>query len=271
MRRGIVRLLTSASVGLGLLAIYIVFLNRFFSVVSLTDMTMTESIILYTQIIRVLILFFLGLRYRVQPIVPIIVLSFEALLIPPLLVLILVTGSLYYNVLMGTILTAWFGATALVIEPYWIFIHARTLASEISLTGVLALGSLELISVLFLSTLLSGTTQQVQGLSGLGTLIISQIRTEIGSSGVPNPLADYLTTVGLVLFFLGSLFYMVLGNYSSGSKIRIPWVLVVSLAGTVLAFIWIYAMSLYQTDIFVVLSAPALAICALIWGASRGS
>ncbi len=166
MRRGIVRLLTSASVGLGLLAIYIVFLNRFFSVVSLSDMTMTESIILYTQIIRVLILFFLGLRYRVQPIVPIIVLSFEALLIPPLLVLILVTGSLYYNVLMGTILTAWFGVTALVIEPYWIFIHARTIASEISLTGVLALGSLELISVLFLSTLLSGTTQQVPGTVG---------------------------------------------------------------------------------------------------------
>ena len=271
MRKDIVKLLTSAAVGIGLLAIYFVFLNRFLSVVSLSDMTLTETIIFYSQIFRVSLLFLFGLKYRIQPIIPIIVLSFEALLIPPLLVLIILTGSLYYSVLMGTVLTAWFGATALVIEPYWIYIHARTLATDISLTGVLALGALELVAVLFLSTLLSGVTQQLQGLSGLGTLIISQIRTEIGSGGVPNPLADYLSTFGLILFFLGSLFYMVLGNYSVGSKVKVPWVMVVSLAGVLLAFIWIYVLSLFQTDIFVVLSAPILALCGLIWWTTRGN
>ncbi len=260
MTRDGLKLLSSTSVGLGLLAIYVVFLNNFFAVANLSELSWTESVILYTQIIRVIVLFSLGLKYQIQPIVPIIVFSIEALLIPPLLVLIILTGSTFYAAFMGVILTAWFGATALILTPYTIYSFARSLARDTVLSGALVIAAFELISVVFLSNLFSGLTQPVQGLEGLGTLIISQIRSEVGGGGVPNPSQDFLSSTGLILFFVGTLFYMAVGSYSARPKLRLPWMLVVSLVGTVLAFAWIALVSPYQPDILVVLSAPCVVL-----------
>jgi hypothetical protein len=271
MKRDLLKSLSSVSVGLGLIAIYLIFLNKFFALTTLSGMTTTESVILYTQIIRVVVLFVLGLKYQVQPIVPIIVFSFEALLIPPLLVLIILTGSAFYAAFMGLILTAWFGATALILTPYTVYGYARSMARETALSGILVIGAFELISVLFLSNLYTGLTQPVQGLSGLGTLIITQIRSEVGSGGVPNPTQDLLSSAGLLLFFIGLLFYMTLGSYSAGYRVRLPWMLLVSLAGILLAFIWVAQVSRLQPDILVVLTAPAVALFLVIWGTARGS
>ena len=151
-------------------------------------MSLVESVILYSQILRVVILFLIGLKYQIQPIVPIVVFSIEALLIPPLLVLIIWTGaSSFYTAFMGVLLTSWFGADALILEPYAIYKFATTLAKEATVTAGLTLGAFELISVLFLSTLLSGITQPVQGISGLGMQIISQISLRFSGRGCPQP------------------------------------------------------------------------------------
>src|SRR5579872_2119537 len=166
MRKDIVKLATSSVIGIALFSLYLVFLNNFIQDVNLSNMTLTETIILYSQIIRVIILFVVGLKYQIQPIVPIIVFSFEALLIPPLLVLIVLTNAPFYAVFMGLILTSWFGATVVILEPYAIYAFARNLVREVSISGVLALGAIELLSVLFLSSLLNSVTQPVQGLSG---------------------------------------------------------------------------------------------------------
>lgn len=271
MRNDVVKVLSSASVGLGLFAIYIVFLNQFLAVANMSEMTTTESIILYTQLIRVLILFVLGLKYQVQPIIPIIVFSFEALLIPPLLVLIILTGSPFYATFMGVILTAWFGATALILTPYTIYGFSRSLVQSVSVSNVLVLASFELVSVLFLSSLFTGLSQPVQGLSGLGTLIISQIRNEISGGGVPTYTTDLLTSAGLVLFFIGTLFYMILGNYSFGSKsVRLSWTVTVAVASVFLALVWIVAASQYESDLLIVLTAPAVSLFLIIWGTARG-
>jgi len=270
MRTDIVKLLTSAAIGIALFAIYFLFLNSFLNVVNLSNLSETESIILCTQIIRVIIIFVVGLKYQIQPIIPIIVFSFEALLIPPLLVLIVFTNAPFYAIFMGVILTAWFGATAVVLEPYAIYVFARNLIRDASIIGVLAIASFELISVLFLSSLLSSVTQPVQGLTGLGTLIITQIRGEVGSGGVPNPAQDLVTTTALLLFFVGLLFYMAMGNYSLGSKLKVPGIIVVSLVGTILAFLWIAFAAVREPDIFVSLSAPAIILTLIIWGSARG-
>jgi hypothetical protein len=271
MKRDLAKQLTSASVGLGLFAIYAVFLNNFLAVSNLSDMTTIESVILYTQILRVVILFVVGLRYQIQPIVPIVVFSIEALLIPPLLVLIIVTGeSSIYTAFMGVLLTAWFGADALILEPYFIYKFATNLVKEMTVTAGLTLAAFELITVLFLSTLLSGLTQPIQGLAGLGMQIISQIRTDLQGGGVPNPSEDVLTTLGLIMFFVGIVIYTTFGSYSTRSRLSIPWMLVVSLAGLILAFVWIGLISQSQSDILTAVSLPSLALVALIWATSRG-
>ncbi len=271
MKRDLAKLLASFSVGLGLFAIYLVFLNDFLNVSNLSSMTEIETIILYTQILRVVVLFLIGLRYQIPPIVPIIVLSIEALLIPPLLVLIIWTGdSAYYTAFMGVLLTAWFGAEALVVEPYAIYRFAVTLFKEATVTGGLTLGALELVSVLFLSTFLSGLTQPIQGLSGLGMQIISQIRADLQGGGVPNPQQDPLSSAGLILFFLGIVSYTTFGSYSIRSKLSLSWMLVVLFMGVVLAFAWIGLAAQSVPDILEVISVPSFVLIALIWGTSRG-
>ena len=211
MKKDTIKLLSSVFVGIGLFAPYLLFLERFSIIVNLSNMTLVESIILYTQVIRAIVLFLVGLRYQVQPIIPIIVFSFEALLIPPLLVLILLTGASFYATFMGVILTAWFGATALVLPPYTIYVFARDMARDSLLTGIIVVGTLEVATVLFLSTLLSATNAPISGLIGLGTQIISQVRSLVGAGGVPNPAGDALTSIGLVIFFVGMISYMTLG------------------------------------------------------------
>ncbi|HYB03164.1 MAG TPA: hypothetical protein VED17_01790 [Nitrososphaerales archaeon] len=271
MKRDLAIQLSSLSVGLGLFAIYVVFLNNFLAMSNLSDMTTIETVILYTQILRVVILFLVGLRYQIQPIVPIVVFSIEALLIPPLLVLIILTGeSSFYTAFMGVLLTAWFGADALILEPYAIYRFALTLVKEMTVTAGLTLAAFELITVLFLSTLLSGVTQPIQGLSGLGMQIISEIRTDLQGGGVPNPTGDVLTSFGLILFFVGIVFYTTFGSYSVRSKLRLPWMLIVAFAGVIVAFVWIGLVSQSQSDVLAVLSLPSFALLALIWATSRG-
>ena len=270
MKKDIIKLISSAFVGIGLFTPYLVFLERFSVIVNLSSMSLIESIILYTQILRVIILLIVGLRYQVQPIVPIIVFSFEALLIPPLLVLIILTGAPFYATFMGIILTAWFGATALVLTPYTIYGFARGIARDNSLSGVIVVAALELVSVLFLSNLLSQTNSTISGLTGLGTQIISQIRSEVGAGGVPNPTGDAMSSLGLIIFFVGMLFYMTLGGHSIGSIGRLPWIIIVPLVGTLIAFVWTFEVAKIQTDILLVLTAPAIALFFAIWGTARG-
>jgi hypothetical protein len=269
MRKDILKIISSLAVGFGLLSIYLVFLQYFVKTVDLSMMSEVETIIFYTQILRVIVVTGVGLRYQIQPIVPIIVFSFEALLIPPLLVLIVLTNAPFYAAFMGVILTAWFGATTLTVEPYAIFVFTRSLAKDTAISSVLSVGALELISVLFLSTMLSQVTQPIEGLVGLGTLIITQIRTITGSNGVPNPGQDFLSSLGLLLFFLGMMCYMTLGNYTLSSKMRLPWMLVVSFVGLILAFLWVVLVSPHEPDIFVTLTAPAIALLAIMWGSAR--
>jgi hypothetical protein len=270
MKKDLIKFLSAVFVGVGLLVLYLVFLERFSIIVDLSNLTLIESIILYSQILRAIVLLVLGLRYQVQPIVPIIVFSFEALLIPPLLVLIILTGAPFYATFMGTILTAWFGATALVLTPYTIYGFARGLARDNSLSGAIVVASLELISVLFLSNLLLQSNTAISGLTGLGTQIISQIRSEVGAGGVPNSGGDASSSIGLVIFFVGMLFYMTLGTSAIRSKGRLPWILVVPLVGTLIAFVWTFQIAEIQTDILLVLTAPSMILFFAIWGTARG-
>jgi len=77
MRENTVKIAASAAVGLGLFSLYLVFLGQFLTVGDMSDLTEIETIILVTQILRVLILLGLSTRFQIQPIVPIIVFSFE--------------------------------------------------------------------------------------------------------------------------------------------------------------------------------------------------
>jgi len=63
---------------------------------------------------------------------------------------------------------------------------------------------------------------------------------------------------------------MTLGSLSISSKGRLPWILIVPLVGTLIAFVWTLEVAEIQTDILLVLTAPTIALFFAIWGTARG-
>ena len=270
MRRDIFKVLSAAAIGVGLFGLYLTFLGRYLVVGDLSNLSEIETIILVTLLLRAIVLSVLGTKFTLQPIVPIIVFSLEALLIPPLLVLIIVTGDQGFANLMGVILTAWFGASALILTPYTIYGFAKGMVRETSLVSVVVVGTLELVSVVFLSDLLTSTSTTVSGLTGLGTLIISNIRADLYPSGLPNPVGDLSASAGLVLFFVGMICYFSLGPHGPGAKIKTPFVVALMLTATLLVFIFTAAVTQLVQNLLLVLTAPAAALFFIIWGTARG-
>jgi hypothetical protein len=270
MKGDIIRIASSAAVGVSLFALYLAFLGRYAIVVDWSTLSELEALILGTMILRAIILVAIGTKYQLQPLVPIVVFSIEALLIPFLLVLIVINGTGYYAILMGEILTAWFGATALVLTPFTCYWFVKSMVKETTLTSVLVIGALEFTCCYFLAELLSELSAPLEGVSGLGTLIISQIRNDASSGGIPALGTQVLVDASLVLFFIGMLCYFSLELRPTERKLQIPYVLAVPLAGTLIAFFWMLVIIPYLPDILAVLTAPAIITLVAIWGSSRG-
>ena len=270
MRKDFARISSAAVIGIGLLVLYFAFLIRYSQVGDLSSLSEIETIILITLLLRAIILLVLGTKYVLQPIIPIIVFSIEALLIPPLLVMIILTGDQGFATLMGIILTAWFGASALILTPYTIYGFAKGLFKDGSLLGVMVIGSLELISVLFLAELLANVMSPIAGLSALGTLIISQIRADFNPTGLSSPGGDPLSYFGLIVFFVGMLCYFSLSSSILGEGVKLVYTLVIPLVGAILAFIWIVLSIQFIPNVLVVLTAPAAVIFVTVWMTARG-
>jgi hypothetical protein len=271
MKTDPIRIAASSGVGASLFGLFFVFLARYAAVADWSSLTEIETAILVTMILRALILAVLGLKYELQPIVPIIVFSIEALLIPPLLVLIIIYGASYYAALMGVILTAWFGASALVLTPFTSFWFAKSLIKESSLTTVLVIGALEFTGSYFLAEILSGASGPVVGLSGLGTLIISQIRNDIGTGGIVAPGNQDVVSALVVIFFLSTLCYFTIATRPPDRKLKLPYVLTIPLIATLIAFVWVLGIAHFEQNILFVITAPAAVVILLLWGTARGN
>ena len=265
MRANPIKLACTSAVALGLYSLFFSFLGRYVFVADWSQLTEIEMAIFVTMVLRAIIVGTLEFKFQIQPIIPILVFSVEALLIPPLLVMIILTGAQYYATVMGVILTAWFGASALILTPYTIFFFSRSMARDTSLSSVMFVGILEFAVDLFLAVLLVGSSATIVGLTGLGTLIISQIRGYVSAGGFPSPAADFLTSGGLVLFFLGMLFYFTLGGRTPNSQVRLPFAMVFPLTAILIAFMWVAIGLQINPDLLLVLSAPAVAIAGIVW------
>lgn len=268
MKANATRVITSALVGIGIALIYLVFLARCFALSDWTNLSELESLILYTQIIRVFSVLIVSRFMRIPPLFSIILFSFEAFLIPLLAPFVIWTNNPYYTTLMGAILTTWLGVSALVLSPYAIYEFAKNMVSETSLTSVMVIAALEVGGMLFLSGVLSTASATISGPSALGTLLLQLGRSQVASLGFSGIASDNLIEFGLVLFYMGMLCYFSLGY--AASKIKISESFLIPLAATVIAFVWIFLSSTATSDYLFVFTVPSSIAVALIWGSTRG-
>ena len=264
------RTVTALFASFALVLLYLVFVLRFIVLADWSNMSRIELWIFITMLLRIIILAVLGRRFELPPLVPIVVFSIESLLIPPLLALFVITGNTAYASVMGTILTAWIGVSAVLLSPYLIYDFGRYLRSDPSLWGIFFLAILEFAFNLFTATLLSGTTQSMTGFSGLGSYFVLSLRSYATSSGVPFSSGSLLISISSLIFFLSLLVLATVGHMTLETNLKLRHVLLVPLIALLVLIAWIGVAASLTSNMFNVLSVPAIALVILVWGGSHG-
>ncbi|MGI0090979.1 MAG: hypothetical protein ACREBS_04660 [Nitrososphaerales archaeon] len=270
MRNNIIKYVSSVGVGVGLTAVYFAFLARYLALANWSSLSEIETLILTTQIMRVLFVFTLSKRLHLPPLVAIIMFSFEAFLIPVLAPLVILTGNPAYATLMGTILTTWIAVSALVLSPYAIQEFAKSMIAENSLSAVMAIATLEMGGMLFLASIISRTNSPITGLTALGSLLILTGKDQVSSVGFANLGSSVLISLGLVVFYLSMASYFSLGVHLLDTKIRLSYAYALPLAGTIVALFFISALVRFNSSVLIVLTIPIFVSAAAIWGSTRG-
>jgi hypothetical protein len=263
------RLVTSGVVSSGLSLVYLVFLSRSQAFSNWSHLDSLEEAIVVTQIIRVVLVIVLTRPLRLQPIFAMILFSFEVFLIPCFALLAFWTGDPAYTSLMGSVLTAWIGASAVILTPYAIYEFMKALSGETSLANLLVVGSLEVGGLVLLCGILSSTNTTITGPSALGSLFIeSNGAQSVAKFG--GLASDDLLEAGLVLFYLGMVAYVGLRGNSLTLPILMSFALVPLLAGTMVSLVWVVGFALINPDVLVAFTVPTVAIIGILWGISRG-
>jgi hypothetical protein len=262
-------LVTSGVVSSGLFLVYLVFLSRSQALSNWGHLNSLEEIIVVTQIIRVLLVIVLAKPLRLQPIFAMILFSFEVFLIPCLALLAFWTGNPVYTSLMGSVLTSWIGASAVILTPYAIYEFMKSLTKETSLANVLGVGSLEVGTLVLLCGILSSTNTTIMGPSALGSLFIESngARSVAKFSGLAS---DGFLEAGLVLFYLGMISYVGLRGNSMTLPILMSFALIPLLVGSLISVLWVVSFAPINPDVLIAFTVPTVTIIGVLWGISRG-
>ncbi len=269
MRGAALRLSSSGVLGAGLYIVFFVFLARSQALSNWSHLTPLEETIVATQIFRVILVIAVAKPFRLQPIFAMILFSLEVFLIPCFALLAFWTGDASYTNLMGSVLTTWIGASALIITPYAIYEFVKATTKETSLANIFVVGSLEVGGLVLLCEILSSTRTSIVGPSALGSLFIESngSPTIVSYVGIAS---DTLLEGGLVLFYLGMIAYVGLRGSSTTFPILMSYALVPLVVGTTVSLIWTVGFELLSLDVLIAFTFPTLVIIGILWGSSRG-
>jgi hypothetical protein len=279
LRDDVIRYSSAIVVCLSLAVLYLLFIYRLYFVADWSSLSKIEEWIFITLVLRLIALLLVSRRYKIQPLAPILLFSIESLLIPPLLILYVVSGNPGYAVAMGTILTAWIGASAVVLSPYLIYSFSKSMLDYASLVGVIALSGLEFAYYLFLAIIVEEATPPILGFTGLGAYLVGSLKGQITSVGTPLPLVSDTVVAGAsVVFFVAMLVYSTMGSHDLGTNISLSAVLLVPLGALIALFAWMslfgsFASTVFSnvsSNLFIVLTLPTFALGIIIWGTTRG-
>jgi hypothetical protein len=272
-QRDSVKLGLAFFISLSLFALYLYFLNYFAGPIVSIPMDAIESAVFYSMILRALLLFFVPYLRKLQPQFKILIFSFEAFVLFCLILISLVSGDSGYLQLMADLLTAWLGATLIIVTPYSIYELALIMYRGTDIT-TLAVSSAPLVAIcLFLSNLVVRVPNPQGGLSGFGTEMIRSLRVQPAIAGSTVETNSFISGVSAV-FFLSIIVYIAYTlNQSAEPLAGVPkyhYALALMLLGSLVLYVWLLASSsLLNGNIFEILSIPAAIIPVILWMIAR--
>lgn len=266
--RSTIKFASSVTVGASLLVLFLLYFIRCVEFSNWSDLSRIELAIVVTQILRVAVVAALNRRLQAQPIIPVILFSLEVFLIPVLALLAFLTSDSIYTTWMADILTTWLGVSSLILTPFVIYEFTRSMAQNESITSAFLIGTLELGGLLYLCETLLTNSSTIKGPAALGTLMIQLGKTQVSSISFNGGLSSELIAISMVAFSVGIISYITLGNRRPGSQVKISDTLLLPLAGTVVAIIWMFAILSISSDVLFVFTVPTIVGAVILWGVS---
>lgn len=271
MRAEAIKFASSGIVGVGIFIVFLLYLERCVALSDWTSLSNLELAILVSQIVRVLLVLGLGKFYYIQPQFSLVLLSLEVFLIPSIGLYTILSGDTSYTVWMAPILTTWIGVSSIVLSPFSIYELTRGMMKGGSLVGVIVMATLESGFMLFLVKILATTDTIIQGPSALGTLLIRIGVSQFSSAAPGNLSSNWILSIGLALFYIGMISYIMLGDHKLGSAIKMWVALIFPLVGTLAVLAWMYAAFSVSSDALLVFIIPTFVGISALWVSSRGS
>jgi hypothetical protein len=252
--------------GAPLFALYIAFLVYLPPITTLLTDT-TESIIFYTLFIRTALLLLVPSFRRIAGQFKIGILSIESFVLVGIIAWFLFTGDPYFNTLIGEILTSWIAAGLVIITPYSILEFMINMRKSPTITSFLTSLVTEFAAVLFSLDIVSQLTPVPTNLEQLGISLLGFAK--VGGTGLSagSP-SDVLITSTSLILYVSAILYIVSRHDVPGRTFLFPFILIFT--GTIVVALWSSVALNFELQIFIALSAPAIAIPLILWVISRG-
>ena len=266
MSRDPVRIALAALAGSSLFILYFLFLVILLPSLNISDEL--EQVILVTMILRLIAVASIPKVRNSPPQLKISIFSLEIFFIAALIIAYFVTGEMFYDVSMGTVLTVWVGTVALVLTPYFVVWFAYTLYKTSSLFSIFWTVPFEFANVVFLVNLISSGSVPTS-LAALGGDIINSVVGLLKSR--PPSLFSYSQEIlaSTAILFVALLLYATVIDPSEGRTIRNYAALVFPLIGTLFLGLWIFVLLYFSNDILFIFTVPSCILATGLWWFTR--
>jgi hypothetical protein len=270
------RLALTALVSLCLLSLYIVFLYYVGIALLAAPQSPVESLIFYTMILRVLVVVFVPKLRRSYPQLKIALFSLETFVLVALIFIFIYTQAPVYDLLIGQVLTAWLGASSIILSPYLVYQIGASMYKGTNASSLVFSVTPEFAVNLFLAGFaIANSASPPSGIINFGTLLVGSIKAESNVLNLQPLVANPYFVLVTIVLYLSLLCYIAIGQFSTSGVILLAAVkrqfqLVLILVGTFASFLWIViSPSFFGTDEVFVLSIPTVVISSVLWGIAR--
>jgi len=255
----------SATVGISLYFVYLVATVLFLQHLQISSVTLIESVIIITQIVRLagIIAYYGSKPARIE--VLLVLLSFETFIVMFLIILYLVAPNPAYSDLAHTIFSTWVAALFTVFPSYLIFAGVNQMLNMRSLILVLTSMTLEFGFLVFAaSTMLAYSGSFTFG--SFFDFLIGAARQDVASGLIPQ-LASLVILIPSVAVYCAMLIYATIPTSTSAVPPKVTFVLPFVAAAVALG--WVYGAVYIAPNTLLSFTVPSVVIVALLWAYMR--
>ena len=251
-----VRFLIALFAFASLYSLYLVFLTHFLPV--LGQLSLIEAAVFYTLALRTLAIFFVPRLRRIPSSLKTITYSLEIFVVVAYIFAFLLTGNLGDAAVVSVLFPVWVGSSFYVLLPYFICEFAIGMHKGENISSVLTWGSLVLAESIFVADLAIRTSSLPSSLIILGQSAVEFIiRQPASVTGISSLVVSGAT----VAFYLSIVTYVASSQVGyNGYRGKFTLALFLVLIGNVLLLGWIAAATNTTTNMFLVLTTPAVAL-----------